>query len=191
MIFEGIANLIGGISANKKHKEYAKMLQGLSMTMPTAITDAETLYKGNASQGLPGYETYMADIESLLPSTVNVGREVVDNPSQLLDMVAKASATAGSKIRDLGIEDADAKLKNEVALANFLSSVKAPMQNDIQMFDIQKKVAGQQEKMAGAAELWKGIGNFGGTLDSAATAIFSAGGGNLMKGLTSMFGSGG
>lgn len=191
MIFEGLSQLIGGFVANKQHKKYADLLMQQNMTMPSGITDAEGIMKGNAGEGLQGYESYMNDIQSLLPNTVNAAKEVVDNPSQLLELVSKAQSTAGSKIRDLGIADADAKLRNEVAYANFLSSVKAPAEQAIENFNIQKTLGAEQERMVGKAEMWKGIGSLGNSIDSLGMAAASAGGGNILEGFKTMFGGGG
>lgn len=191
MIFEGISQLIGGISANKQHKKYAELLAQQNMTMPSGITDAEGIFKKNASQGLPGYEQYAQDINSLLPSTVNTAKEVVDNPSQLLDAVMRAQETAGSKMRDLGIADAGAKLQNEAAYAGFLSNTKAPMETALEEFKMNRDLGVMKEKMAGKQELWKGIGGFANTLDSATLAAASLGSGNILGGFSQMAGGGG
>ena len=191
MIFEGISQLIGGISANKQHKKYADLLSQQNMTMPTGITDAEGIFKKNASQGLTGYDQYVQDIESLLPSTVNAAKEVVDNPSQLLDAVMKAQETAGNKMRDLGIADAGAKLQNESAYAEFLAGTKAPMESALEEFRINRDLGVAKEKMTGKQELWKGIGSFANTLDSASLAAASLGGGSIAGGFGQMFGGGG
>lgn len=187
MIFEGLSQLIGGFVANTQHKKYAELLMNQKMTMPSGITDAEGIMKGNAGEGLQGYESYLAKVNSLLPNTVNAAKEVVDNPSQLLEAISRAQSTAGSKIRDLGIADAEAKLQNEVAYANFLSNVKAPVQQQMENFDIQKTLGAQQERMMGKAEVWKGIGSFGNTLDSITLAAAGAGMGNIPAGFKSMF----
>lgn len=189
MIFEGLSQLFSGIKANREHKKFADLLMQQNLVMPSGITNAESIYKQNATQGLPGYESYVADALSLLPGTLNTARQTVDNPSQLLEAVSRAQSVASNKIRDLGIADAGSKLQNEVAFAEFLSNVKAPMEKEINMFDINKTLAAQSERMLGQAEMWKGVGGFGSTLDGFVSATAKLGGGNIPGGFSQMFGN--
>lgn len=177
MIFKNLIQMISGIEAAKKHGEYANLLMDQNLTMPDAVKQAESIMQNAANQGLPGYEKYMSDIESLVPSTIGVAKNVVDNPSQLLDAVMKSQATASSQIGKLGLADADAKLQNEVAYANFLSSVKSPIERAMEEFDINKQLSAKRETMVGSQEMWKGISGFGGVMDNVSQIAMSMKGG--------------
>ena len=154
------ARIVNGYIARREHEKYAKLLEKQKMTVPGSIYDAENIYRSLASDGLPGKETMQANIEGYLPEVVNASKEVVDSPSALMDALTKASTNVNNNLRNLEVSDANAKVQNQGLLANFLSSVKSPIEMNIENFEIQKSLAAARERMLGKRELVQGYTSF-------------------------------
>lgn len=156
--------LAGGAVGMWQHNKYANLLEDQNLTMPDAMGKAESIYGGLASQGLQGYDTIQQNIESRMPSTINLAKETVDSPSALIDLLAKTNAESAAQTRQLGVQDAQAKSYNQNVLGDFLSRAKAPMEMQLQQFEIQKKLDAERERMLGWSELFGsavGAGNIG------------------------------
>jgi hypothetical protein len=171
----GVLSAGGGIFSKIKHDEYADYLRSMNLQVPDSVYSAENIYRDMASKGLPGKDTIEADIQSQMARTMGLGKEVVDNPSALLDLLAKSSEGATANLRQLGVQDASAQMQNEAMLANFLSSVKAPTELNVNQFNMQKDIAAKSEEMAGYKELLNGLSS---GLSSAMTGV---GYGNMQK----------
>lgn len=174
-IASGLLSAGGGIFSKFKHDEYADYLRSMNLQVPDSVYSAENIYRDMASKGLPGKDTIEADIQSQMARTMGLGKEVVDNPSALLDLLAKSSEGATANLRQLGVQDASAKMQNEAMLAQFLGSVKAPTELNVNQFNMQKDIAAKAEEMAGYKELLNGLSS---GLSSAMTGV---GYGNMQK----------
>lgn len=155
----GLMGIGGGFIARNQHNKFADYLDKQKVTMPGAMGAAESIFQGNASQGLPGKETIEDDIQTQIARTMGLGKEVADSPSALLDLLAKSHESASGNMRQLGVQDAAAKMQNRVALAEFLSRAKAPMELGVQNANMELGIASQREKMMGTQELLQGITN--------------------------------
>jgi hypothetical protein len=158
-IASGLANIGGGLLARRSHNKYADFLNEQKVEMPGAIGAAESEFRGMASQGLPGKDAIADDIQSQIARTLGLGKEVADSPSVLLDLLAKSNESATSSVRQLGVQDASAKLQNRAMLADFLSRAKAPMELNIANQNMELGIASQRERMMGTQELLQGITN--------------------------------
>jgi len=151
----------GGIMGKIKHDDYANLLEDQELNMPGAMGSAESIYQGLASQGLPGKETIQDSIDATIPGTLSAAKEVVDSPSALLDLLSKSSSSVAEQTRNLGVQDAQAKTQNEAMLADFYTRAKAPMEMQINQFDIQKTLDAERERMLGWSELFGGASQAG------------------------------
>jgi hypothetical protein len=151
----------GGVAGYFKHNDYADLIEDQELNMPGSMGSAESIYQGLASQGLPGKETIQAGIESAMPSTINTAKEVVDSPSALLDLLSRSSASTAEQTRNLGVQDAQARVGNEAMLADFYTRAKAPLEMRINEFDIQKTLDAERERMMGLSELLGGASQAG------------------------------
>jgi len=155
----GLVGVGGGLLAKKAHNKFADYLDKQEVKMPGAMDTAEGIFQANASQGLPGKETIEDDIQSQIARTLGLGKEVADSPSALLDLLAKSNESATGSIRQLGVQDASAKLHNRAMLGDFLSRAKAPMELNIANQNMELGIASQRERMMGTQELLQGITN--------------------------------
>lgn len=168
MEMPGISSLVGaglglvggvasGIVANKAHKDYAKTLKGLSMTIPEGVLDAEAILNNLSTQGLVGYDSMREKELSSLSTSISAYKDIVDNPSALLQATQTAEQNVRGKLNELAINDAIAKATNMKQLADFQSQIKGGYQSKIEDFENQKSMAIAQEKMLGIKELMSGI----------------------------------
>jgi hypothetical protein len=153
----GLANIGGGMLAQRSHNKYADFLDEQKVKMPDAIGSAEAEFRGMASKGLPGKETIADDIQSQIARTMGLGKQVAESPSQLLDLLSKSHEGASSGIRELGVQDATAKDRNRHMLADFLARAKAPMEMNVANQNLNLKVSAEKERMMGTSELLQGI----------------------------------
>ena len=58
----GLMGIGGGFIAKGQHNKFADYLNKQEVKMPGAMDTAESIFQGNASQGLPGKETIEDDI---------------------------------------------------------------------------------------------------------------------------------
>lgn len=149
-------NLISGVVSKSSHDKYAKELEEQKMEMPESMKGAEEILKHTAGTGLPGAESMKEEVMANLAQTIQSGREI-GTPSAMLGLLNQSSAKASQQLRQINIQDEDAKLRGKMALANFFMSAKAPMEWRMKQFDIEKNLAVQKEKMAGTSELLGGI----------------------------------
>lgn len=150
------SQLITGAIAWDQHNQYAKMIEEQELNMPESMIGAEQILKDTAGAGLPGAESMKEEIMANLAQTIQSGREV-GTPSQLLGLLSSSAGRANKLLRDVNIQDEDAKLKGKLTLANFLMGAKAPMELRINQFENEKKLAIAREKMAGTSELIGGV----------------------------------
>ncbi len=152
-----LGNVIGGALAKRSHNKYADYLDDQKVEMPGAIGQAETEFRGMASQGLPGKDAIADDIQSQIARTMGLGKQVAESPSQLLDLLSKSHESASSGMRELGVQDATAKNRNRHMLADFLARAKAPMEMRVADQNLNLGISAQKERMVGTASLLQGI----------------------------------
>jgi hypothetical protein len=152
-----VASGVAGVFAKRQHNKFADYLNENDLAMPESMSSAESVYRGMASQGLPGKETIEGDIQSQIARTMGLGKQVADSPSGLLDLLSKSGESATNAIRQLGVDDANAQLKNQGMLGEFLSRAKAPMELNVDQFNYMKNVSAERERMHGTQELFRGL----------------------------------
>lgn len=158
-VFSGIsaaASLVGGLYGQNSHDKYASLLESQNLTMPQSIPQAEGMARSMASNGLVGYEKYKADILNNVAGNTAQAKELGSGNS-VLKLLSDSISGSNDAIQNLDIQDENAKRQNQMQLINFLTTVKAPYEQRIQEFDLQKKMAAEQERMAGDKENQSGI----------------------------------
>jgi hypothetical protein len=152
-----ISDFSSMLSAGNEHRDYANEILDQNMEMPGGIHEAETeLIK--LSQGLPGYEVLKQRIMNTVPTLMSQF-EQLGSTNQVLAELGKAGGRASYQLDSLGVQNEEAKLRNNLALINFLGNVKAPMQAKINEFDINKKLAADQERLLASKEDAQGVEN--------------------------------
>lgn len=146
-LFSDISSMF---SANNEHAKYADEIMKQRLDMPAAIQQAKEGYQA-LSQGLPGYEVLRQRAINNTPRMLTQF-EQLGSTNQILAELSKAGQRTGYMLDTLNMENENQKLRGNMALLNFMSSVEAPMQTRINEFNISKKLAAAQERMLGAKE---------------------------------------
>ena len=170
----GWSDLVNSFIANRMHQEYAKKLETTDLT-PASIYEAESGYRNNATRGLQGVDTMRQSLFSSIPAMTNKAQEVGQSTS-VLKALSDSYTNVENALSQLNITDADAKVKNQMALMQFLSSVKAPYDeaNIAKMFAAEReRQAGKKELMAGASSL---VQNESGAVGSILDMFMGSGG---------------
>lgn len=149
--------VVKGLVAKGAHKRYAKQLGELEMEMPDAVLQAEGIYGDLAGKGMAGYETLMGGVDTDIASTMTGVKKAASSPTQLINALIETNVAGGQGKRDLGIKNEMAKTSSSKDLARFYSAVKAPAEQRIQQFDIDKQIAIAKEDMMGTKALMEGI----------------------------------
>lgn len=152
-----VTGIAKGIMAKSAHNKYANNLSGLEMEMPSAVKEAEGILKSNANANMAGYADMLAGVDSGTAKTMTQAKDISSSPTALMDALIK-STTAGQQTKtQLGIQNAQYRNAQDERLASFLSSVKAPAEQRINQFDIDKKLAVARERMVADKALMEGI----------------------------------
>ena len=152
-----IPQIVGGVVANRSHKKQSDLLGGMTLDMPSGISDAESILRKQAAQGMPGYDKYKGDIEGSMATGLSAYKDVIDNPAAILGALSSSQTGVNDALSELAIKDSLTKLQNEKSLAGFLGSTKAGAEMQIDQYGDQMKVAAGEEKQRGLAELMSGI----------------------------------
>ena len=162
-----LPGILGGIFGKGEHDKYAELLMQQELTMPRGITGAEEILGRQSQQGLIGKDIIEGGIEESFSDIMRTAKTVADSPSALTEALIQGQVGVSGQKRKLGVEDAAAKAANLKAFSNFLANVKAPAEQRIQEFEINKILGAQREKMAGTQDLFAGIsGGIGGGLSA-------------------------
>lgn len=166
-IVTGIAK---GIMGKNAHNNYADDLAGVSMTMPKAILEAEGVKKDLAYGNMPGLSDMLGGADAGTASMMTKAKRVATSPGALIDALVESSTEAEASKRDTMMKNAIFKTQNKDNLANFLAGVKAPAEQAIEEFDVNKKISIMKERMLGDKTLMDGIeGGIGGALSAFGT----------------------
>jgi len=152
-----VTGIVKGITAKKAHEKYAKELSGLSMEMPSAISEVEGIRSDLAYADMPGYADMMAGVDSGTATTMTGAKKVATSPSALMDALISSSTAGEAGKRELGIKNAMFQREGQSDLARFLSTVKAPAEQRINQFEIDKQIGVAKENMMGSKALMEGI----------------------------------
>lgn len=156
-----------GIVAKNAREQYIESLKKANMTMPESIKVADLMMGDMAGRGLAGYDTLQSNVESSGAEAFTQGKKVATSPAALMDLITKVDTNRSKSMMELGVQDAMTRDKNYNAYASFLSRVKAPAEQRLQQFKIDKRLAIAREKMLATKELMEGIsGGLGSGLTS-------------------------
>jgi hypothetical protein len=151
----GWSSLANSFISNAMHKKYADLLMQQKLTIPRSLYEAESIQRNQATQGLPGYDNMRQGLFDSLAEVTNKANETGQS-SSVLKTLADSYSNVENTLNSLQITNADAKMKNQLALMGFLSSVKSPYEQRIQEFEISKRLAAEQERMQGKKDLMEG-----------------------------------
>lgn len=160
---------VSSLIQNNQRKQYQETLAKQQMTMPSGISEAEAIYKQLANVGLPGAEKIKENIFAAAAGNLSEARRTTGNMTDYLELLNRAYTGAEDRAEKVDVQDATAKANNSAMLANFLAGVKAPVEQGIENFDIQKNLDIQREKMIGTNNIFQtlesgigmGIENYG------------------------------
>lgn len=151
----GWSSLVNSFISNSMHKKYANLLEEQQLTLPRSLNEAESIQRNLSTQGLIGYDTMRQGLFDSLAELTNKASETGE-PASVLKTLADSYTKVEDTLNNLQISNADAKMKNQLALMTFLSQVKSPYEQRIQEFDISKRLAAEQERMQGKKDLMEG-----------------------------------
>lgn len=148
---------VSSIVQNSQRKDYQETLKKQQMTMPSGITEAEMIYQQLANVGLPGAEKMKENLFATAAANLSEARRTTGNMSDYMEILNRAFTGAEDRASGIDIQDAQAKAANMGTLAQFLSGVKAPAEQNIQNFNIQKALDIEREKMNSTNNIFKTI----------------------------------
>lgn len=125
-----IMGMIGSSVANRRAKNEIDTLASGQKISP-AIGQGEQIYREMASQGLPGYENRLSDIDQSVPMTANQLRDFLSGGGAV-DMINRMWNSRNKAVTDLQTADDAAKIENRQRLAQYLAGVVAPAQERLQ-----------------------------------------------------------
>lgn len=152
-----LGGVISGIIAKRAHDKYANALSGVNMEMPTGVGQAESVYNNLANQNLPGYNTMLQGIDAGTATTMTRAKELATSPAALMQALIESSVAGEQQKNQLGIQNADYRTRMSAALARFLGGTKAGYENQVNQFNVDKRISALKEKMIGDQQLMQGI----------------------------------
>ncbi len=156
-LLSALPSIFGGISANKQYKKHAQLLEGMKLDMPGELDVVSEILRQRMGKDMPGYEQAQSDIMNTIPTTMNQVKNAAGSSADILGAIGDIQHGAATNINSLAVQNALSKMQSEGNYTNFLSSVKAPMQMQIQQYANQAKIAGSEARMQGKAQLWQGL----------------------------------
>jgi len=163
MILDTILGLVEGGLSLLSSQDYSKSLgeERDKQRVAAGYKRGESAYAELAGQGLPGYESEKADIDSQIPTTLNQAKEFT-NSGGLMDLIAKLSSGVSQQKRQLSAQNDAALLENKKNYANYEGNVMGGAETGVMDKQTQLAIAQAYEKMQGrSTELgWvnKGVG---------------------------------
>ena len=151
-----LPSIAGGIAGNSAHRKLGRLYDRTTLEMPNEFNEAESIFGTMANVGLPGAEVMKENVRKTIPSTIGEAMDTVDSSAAMLGLLNKLNADVNENIQGIDIGDANAKMSNMAQLAQFLAS-KGGVDLNIREYNNAMKIAGEQERMAGLAELFQGI----------------------------------
>lgn len=152
-----LGGIISGIIGNRAHKKYADQLENVNLDMPTGVGQAESIYNTLANQNMPGYENLLTGIQSGIGSGVTQAENISSSPDAIINALAQLTTSGQQQANQLGVQNANYRTQGLSNLARFLGGTKAGYQNEINQFDVNKKISAMKERMLGSQELMQGI----------------------------------
>ena len=173
-MLEFIMSIINGITSLSASEDYADQLGeiGKGQQVSEATKRGESIYRELSNQGLPGYETEKAEIDTQIPTTLNQIKDYVSSGS-LVDAVSSLSANVAKQKRQLSAANEAALLENKRNYANYLGGVSGPQEMSVQDKQTQLAIAQAYEKLLGkqSGMTWANTGVGG--LEKGISDIFS------------------
>lgn len=161
------SSIYAGIKANQEKKKLAAKMEAAKLNKPEGLVNAENTLSALAAQGLPGKDLMEDALKEPLAQSLTNIRELGASPVTIAGMASEGMASVTDNIRQLLIEDAQAKMGNMIALANFQAGPSAQFDLQQQEFNINKELGAAYARMEGVAELYQGVANGAGTMASA------------------------
>lgn len=161
------ASIYAGIKANSDKKKLAEQMERAKLNRPEGLTNAENTLTALASQGLPGKDLMEDALKEPLAQSLTNIRELGASPVTIAGMASTGMSSVTDNIRKLLVEDANAKMGNMIALANFQAGPAAQFDLQQQEFNINKELGASYARMEGTNELFQGIANGMGTMAGA------------------------
>jgi len=124
-------------------------------TLPVSPLDTVQKLGGLQQQKL-AIDQAKLDLMGSIPSTLSAYQSVADNPASILGALSDAQSGVNKGLTDLSIKDAVAKISNMQNLGSYMQQ-EGSAQSQYDMYNNQLKMSAGAERMAGTAELLKGI----------------------------------
>lgn len=160
-IIQAVLGALGGIINANQLYDYADSLEEAKKEIPSALISSDKILSEMSNKGIPEKEAIEAAIMESMPRTLNEARKVVDSPSKLIGALSDTYSKVEQNLLNVRIEDARAKLGNKDKYAQFLSQVKAPMEERIDSYN--KSIDSQIKQINSQADWAIVQGILGGT----------------------------
>lgn len=161
-----VPSIVGGVVGKVAHDKYAKLLEGLSLDLPSQYDEARGIYQKLAATGLPGVDQAKLDLMGNVPSTLKAYQSVVENPASIMGALTDVQSGVNEGLTDLSIKDALAKVSNMQTLGAYMQQEGA-VQGQYDQYNNQLTMSAGAERMAGTAELLNAItGGTGGGISA-------------------------
>jgi len=174
----GISQIVNAKISWDAHDRYARLLETLQLDLPSAIIQAETGYRELARRGLPGIEQYKQDVLNLFAQSMTEA-DKTGNINTRMSQLSSSQKMVTDALSSLNLQDMSQQMRNQLTLLKFLDTVKAPYQQNILEFDIQKKLAAEQERMIGGQEAMQGATNATYDISNSINSIISMAAGGM------------
>lgn len=151
------SSLFSGSKEKKAREKYAQLLESQEKTLPRSLNVADQTYSELAETGLQGYEGLVNKQDTQTAKSIEQIKNVVSSPSDIKSAFLKLQENEADNLMNLDISDAEAKGANRTNYAKFLTNVKAPQEQAIENFNIEKNLAAARERMLGDSAMSNSI----------------------------------
>ena len=176
-----LGDVLGMVTSAGASNEYADELDKLrdEQKISRAAKKAESIYREQATQGLPGYESMREEIQGQTPMTLGQAQDWLTSGG-VADFLAKSQASTNQQLRQLSQANEQTKMQNQTNYAQFMGGPMAAMEASVLQNQTQLGAASaymDYDKSAKQTDYWQSMfGRFGGMADqdwSDLAALFS------------------
>lgn len=136
-LMKSLGSLIRGIKQKRQADKLGKTIVDPTRQTPQAILEAEGLTRSLANAGtMPGYDAAAQNIAAGTANQINSIKDTTNSAAESLMALSAANRNAQDAQMGLDANNAQNLLLNKQALSNFLTSVKAPQEEENFNFNV-------------------------------------------------------
>ena len=163
-----ITGLMKGVLGKVASNQFIRETSHLQASVPSAVTQAGAIMGQQANMGLSSVDLIKGNMMSANATNFGKAKKVATTPTQLMAALMSSNEASLQGERDVDVQDAMMRNQNQQRYASWLSTIKAPAEQRVEDFDINKALGIARERMQGTANLMGGIEGGVGSAISAA-----------------------